>query len=69
MKLHILEFCNFTYFFLNIAGSFVSSFGLGHLSPESKGSNSSMDQNQIGSYEAPSLGMSHPDDDVQDKER
>ena len=50
-------------------GSFVSSFGLGHLSPESKGSNSSMDQNQIGSYEAPSLGMSHPDDDVQDKER
>ena len=38
-------------------GSLVNSFGLGHLSPDSiKGSNCSMDQNQIGSYEAPSLG-------------
>ena len=42
-------------------GSLVNSFGLGHLSPDSiKGSNCSMDQNQIGSYEAPPLGKYYP---------
>ena len=43
-------------------GSLVNSFGLGHLSPDSiKGSNCSMDQNQIGSYEAPPLGKYQSD--------
>ena len=52
-------------------GSFVNSLGLGTLSPDSKGSNSSMDQSHIGSFEAPPIGISSPhgEDDVQEKEK